>query len=117
MRLRLIGKKNIFEEIADQYKNYIRLGVLSDGDKLPSCRELAIELGINPNTVERAYSLLEAEGLVVTLSKKGTYVASKDRVKTAVPAEAEKQLSALRAAGLTLGELSDIIGRVYNTKH
>ena len=59
----LKSKKTISDDIAYQYKSYIELGVLLAGEKLPSVRELAITLGINPNTVEKAYTLLEQEGL------------------------------------------------------
>jgi len=114
LRLRLRGTKNVFEEIAEQYKNYIRLGVLSAGEKLPSCRELAMELGINPNTVERAYAVLESEGLVVTLPKKGTYVAEAGGNAADMIAEAEKQIAACKAAGLPREEIAKIIDRVFN---
>ena len=116
MRLRLKGIKNIYEEIAEQYKDYILLGVLPEGDKLPSCRELAIELGINPNTVERAYALLESEGLVITMPKKGVYITGKAHKKADILIEAERQVSALANAGLAYNELSEIIARVYKEK-
>ena len=58
MNIRITGKRSVYLEIAEEYKRFIRLGVLSDGDKLPSVRALAVELGINPNTVERAYTCL-----------------------------------------------------------
>jgi len=113
LKLRLKGTKSIFEEIAEQYKNYIRLGVIVGGEKLPSCRELAIELGINPNTVERAYALLEAEGLVMTMHKKGTFVIENGSQKTVILAEAEKQVAALKNAGLEYQEILQIVERVY----
>lgn len=74
MNIRITGKRSVYLEIAEEYKRFIRLGVLSDGDKLPSVRALAVELGINPNTVERAYTLLESEGYIRTIVKKGAYV-------------------------------------------
>jgi len=116
LKLRLKGTKSIFEEIAEQYQNYIRLGVIPPGEKLPSCRELAIELGINPNTVERAYALLEAEGLVMTMHKKGTFVVEGGSKKTVVLAEAKKQVAALKNAGLSHGEILKIVERVYKAE-
>ena len=60
MSIRITGKRSVYLEIAEEYKRFIRLGVLSDGDKLPSVRALAVELGINPNTVERARTWITA---------------------------------------------------------
>ena len=74
MEVRLTGKKSIYEEITDTYERYIRLGVLREGERLPSVRALAVKLWINPNTVERAYTELEARGLIRTIPKKGVYV-------------------------------------------
>ena len=62
MEVYLSGKRNIYEEIVETYAKYIRTGALRAGEKLPSCRGLAMQLGINPNTVERAFSALEQRG-------------------------------------------------------
>ena len=74
MKIFLKGKTNIFQEIVDQYKRYISLNLLQNGDKLPSCRNLAQELGINPNTVSKAYTELERQGYITNIPKKGVYV-------------------------------------------
>ena len=54
MEIHLTGKKNIYEEIKETVERYIALGVLKDGERLPSVRTLAMKLGVNPNTVARA---------------------------------------------------------------
>lgn len=64
----------IYVQIAQRYENYIKLGVLKNGDKLPSVRSAAEECGVNPNTAARAYSLLEEKGLITSIPKKGVYV-------------------------------------------
>ena len=64
----------IYTQIADNFRAQIRAGVLVDGDKLPSVRELAGELAINPNTIQRAYRELEADGWIATVSGKGCFV-------------------------------------------
>ncbi|MBQ8748644.1 MAG: GntR family transcriptional regulator [Oscillospiraceae bacterium] len=64
----------IYTQIADNFRAQIRAGVLVDGDKLPSVRELASELAINPNTIQRAYRELEADGWIATVSGKGCFV-------------------------------------------
>lgn len=74
MKIVLKGKENVYEQIVNEYKKYISLNILKYDDKLPSCRQLALELGINPNTVVRAYNVLESEGYIRVVSKKGVYV-------------------------------------------
>ncbi len=74
MKITLKGKENVYEQIVNEYKRFISLNVLRLDDKLPSCRELAKELGINPNTVAKAYNVLESEGYIKILPKKGVYV-------------------------------------------
>ena len=68
----------IYTQIADTFRNQIRAGILAEGDKLPSVRELASELAINPNTIQRAYRELEAEGWIASVSGKGSFVCSKE---------------------------------------
>ena len=112
MEIRLRGKKNISEEIAEEYEKYIRFGALREGDKLPSCRALARQLGINPNTVERAFAELERRGLVHTLPKKGAFVCA-PREHGHAEEEAERQLAAIRAAGLTRGQVLALVDKIF----
>ncbi len=65
----------IYAQIVTQLSRAIALGHLAVGDKLPAVRNLAAELVVNPNTVARAYSILEQQGLVRTKTGSGTYVA------------------------------------------
>ena len=69
----------IYTQIIDNFRNQIRAGVLAEGDKLPSVRELASELAINPNTIQRAYRELEAEGWIASVSGKGSFVCGAPR--------------------------------------
>ena len=69
----------IYSQIADNFRNQIRAGVLAEGDKLPSVRELASALAINPNTIQRAYRELEAEGWIASVSGKGSFVCGKEK--------------------------------------
>ncbi|MBQ7800909.1 MAG: GntR family transcriptional regulator [Oscillospiraceae bacterium] len=64
----------IYAQIADGYREQIAAGILQSGDKLPSVRELAAELSINPNTIQRSYRQLEAEGWIATVPGKGCFV-------------------------------------------
>ena len=74
MKVTLKGKDNVYEQIVNEYKRFISLGIIKFDEKLPSCRQLASDLGINPNTVQRAYNVLEQDGYINVLPKKGVYV-------------------------------------------
>ncbi len=64
----------IYEQIVEQYERYIAFGVLKPKEQIKSIRELASSLGINPNTVKKAYEELEKRGAITTISTKGTFV-------------------------------------------
>ena len=64
----------IYAQIVDGYREQILSGVLREGDRLPSVRELAMELTINPNTIQRAYRELEMEGWIASVPGKGSFV-------------------------------------------
>ena len=99
----------IYAQIADRYREQIVAGILEAGDKLPSVRELAVELSINPNTIQRAYRQLEAEGWIATVPGKGCFVcglrsysdAEKEELLTAF----DKAAAGLLKCGMTRSEL------------
>ena len=64
----------IYTQIVDHFRSQICAGVLKAGEKLPSVRELASELAINPNTIQRAYRELEVQGWIASVSGKGSFV-------------------------------------------
>ena len=84
------GKQDVYLEIAKYYEKHILLGVLRVGDKLPSVRIAAGELGVNPNTVARAYTKLEEMGYIRALPKKGAFVTQSPNTKIEIK-EAKKE--------------------------
>lgn len=68
----------IYTQIVDNFRAQIAAGILRPGEKLPSVRELATQLSINPNTIQRAYRELEAGGIILTLPGKGCFVCGAD---------------------------------------
>ena len=70
----------IYTQIIDGFKEQISTGVLQSGEKLPSVRELSAQLAVNPNTVQRAYRELEAEGYIYSVAGKGSFVANDNQV-------------------------------------
>jgi GntR family transcriptional regulator len=67
----------IYRQIIDQVKSAIAMGALGPGDRLPTVRQLSVDLSVNPNTVSRAYTELELTGLVETHMGSGTFVGTK----------------------------------------
>ncbi|MEE1249915.1 MAG: GntR family transcriptional regulator [Lachnospiraceae bacterium] len=72
--------KPIYEQIKDGLKHLLVSGAVAADEKLPSVRELASTLAINPNTIQRAYKELENEGYLYSVSGKGTFAAEKQDV-------------------------------------
>lgn len=68
--------KPIYEQIKDGFRRLIITGALQTDEKLPSVRELAVSLSINPNTIQRAYRELEAEGFIYSVAGKGSFAAA-----------------------------------------
>ena len=103
----------VYRQIMDQVRGAIASGALNAGDQLPTVRQLAVDLTINPNTVVRAYRELELGGLLETHQGTGTFISSQ-KMKRA-DAEREKQLAQIvgdcvsraGAAGFTVDELID----------
>lgn len=72
--------KPIYEQIKDNFKMLIIEGVLKTDDRIPSVRELAVTMAINPNTIQKAYKELEYEGYVYTVRAKGVFVAPIEKI-------------------------------------
>ena len=112
------GKRDVYLEVAERYEKYIKLGVLRDGDKLPSVRTAAGELGVNPNTVQTAYSHLESKGLICTLPKKGVFVTAnqfedENEVKKK-RIDILKTLNEYKEQGVSYSEMKEYLEEVYS---
>ena len=73
----------IYTQVKDGLRKLILTGALAPGSKLPSVRELAAELAINPNTIQRAYRELEAEGVLLSIAGKGSFAAEQPQADAA----------------------------------
>ena len=68
-------KRPIYEQVVERLERLVVSGVLETDEKMPSVRNLAMELSVNPNTIQRAYAQLEQEGYLYTVSGRGSFVA------------------------------------------
>ena len=105
----------IYLQLQTQVKQAIAGGILQEGNQLPSVRELATQLAVNPNTIARAYQELEREGAIETLRGRGTFVARprvallhEDRYKRISEAINHLVMEAYRL-GLTIKELRELL--------
>lgn len=100
----------IYEQIKDNLRQQIFSGVLREGDRLPSVRDLAAEIAINPNTIQRAYRELEAEGFLYSIPGKGSFVRDTaellDLQKARLLRDFDEAAGQLMALGLSEEELS-----------
>jgi len=110
----------VYRQIMDQVMGGIASGALAPGDQLPTVRQLAVDLAVNPNTVVRAYRELEFRGVLDTQHGTGTFITQRKIKKN--DAERQRQLSQLigdfvaraGAAGFTLEELSEQLNEFHN---
>ena len=110
------GKRDVYLEVAERYERFIRLGVLNDGDKLPSVRIAAGELGVNPNTVQKAYCLLEEKGLICSLPKKGAFVtfpSTKESEASLHHKLVLQALTSLKEQGVSQDEILSVLQEVF----
>ena len=74
-------RRPIYEQITEKFRTLIYQGALPAGCRLPSVRQLAMELSINPNTIQRAYMTLEQEGMIYPVKGKGNFVAETQQIQ------------------------------------
>ncbi len=95
-----MSRTPVYEQIIEQVESFVLKGILKIGDQVPSVRGLSIELSINPNTIQKAYSELDRRGIIYSVPGRGCYVTE----------NALNVLSANKAG--KLGELTDFIGEL-----
>ena len=109
----------IYAQIIDRLREQITAGILQPGDRLPSVRELAADLAINPNTIQRSYRALEMDGWIVTVPGKGCFVCSseksREQEKNRLLGQFDEICTALRALGMTQEELAERLKKGEST--
>ena len=117
IQLDLGDHRPLYEQISEKIKELIISGVLIENDKIPSVREMAAILAINPNTIQKAYKELENEGYIYSQKARGNFVSTRDvgdTTKTDELMESIKpQLRELRFLGISKNELKNLIDYIY----
>lgn len=110
----------IYEQIIDSIKELVVKGVLIPGERLPSVRDIAKEMTLNPNTVQKAYQELERQGIISTLRGKGTFISediqanNKILKRSQLMEELKKLVVEAIYLDLSKDELIDYIKDIYD---
>ena len=89
-------RKPIYEQLTENIRRLVLQGVLQPNEQLPSVRSLAVELAINPNTIQKAYAELERQGITYSLPGRGSFIS--DNITELSRAQLAQSADALRAA-------------------
>ncbi len=107
----------LYEQLEQNIVALISAGALAADDQLPSVRALARDLGINPNTVQKAYSHLEERGIIYQASGRGSFVSPVGQAMDRIARERQEELSLAarraREAGIPLGEALALLKKAY----
>ena len=110
-------RRPIYEQVVSKLEELMLLGVMKENEPLPSVRALAMDLSINPNTIQRAYAELERQGYIYSIKGKGNFVADNGHVKEAGRQEVlQRQVDLAKEAcalGVTKEQLWEQIVRIY----
>ena len=110
-------KRPLYQQVVEKIQQLIVKGILPPDEKLPSVRTLAMELSINPNTIQRAYMALEQAGFIYTVKGRGNFISKKDNW---IGDEKSEMLSSLvssfvkaKALGITKEEITLILSNSF----
>lgn len=111
----------IWVQLADEFRRRIAVGTWVPGARIPSVRELALELGVNPNTVQRALAETDREGLTLTERTAGRFVT--DDIGTIAGARrdlagaaTDAYVASVRGLGLDLGQVTELLARRWTSR-
>lgn len=110
-------RRPIYEQVTDRFKELILRGALTEDSQLPSVRSLAMDLSINPNTIQRAYQELERQGFIYSVKGRGSFVADSGPMRKAKRLEIFEALGRLvdeaRCVGIGMLEFQEQVIQRY----
>ena len=112
------SKQPLYEQLVEQLRRQIVLGGMKAGAAMPSVRQLATELGINPNTIQKAYRRMEEEGMILSIPGKGSFVSDDladmlTNQREDQRSKAKQMLQSCREMGLTKEEITQMVEEIY----
>lgn len=116
----MMSRTPVYEQIIEQAERYVLNRLLSAGDKLPSVRQMSMELSINPNTIQKAYTELDRRGILQSVPGKGCFI-SDNALKIVSRNSREKMneltaiLKELALAGITQEQIIECVNEIFNS--
>ena len=115
----IMSRVPVYEQLIRQTEKFILLGVLKEGDKLPSVRQLSAELSINPNTIQKAFTELDRRGIIFSVNGRGNFVADKalkalEVSRRSAFSDIKDQIKDFALAGISRNELHEYIDEIYD---
>lgn len=115
----IMSRIPVYEQLIRQTEKFILLGVLKEGDKLPSVRQLSAELSINPNTIQKAFTELDRRGIIFSVNGRGNFVADKalkalEASRRSAFSDIKDQIKDFALAGISRTELHEYIDEIYD---
>lgn len=108
-------RRPIYEQVIEKFQQMILCGALQAGEPMPSVRSLAMELSLNPNTIQRAYQELERKGYIYTVKGKGSFVSDTQDAAQSKRREVQEELNRCVekafAVGVSEQELQDMLAK------
>lgn len=112
----------VYEQIIRQVEQYVLIGILKQSDQLPSVRAMSLQLHLNPNTVQKAYTELERRRVIYTTAGVGCFVSNEaaeilKEERRGRLSQLKPELRELRLSGITETEISELVKSVYEEEH
>lgn len=111
------SKLPLYEQVAQRFQALILKGALPPDTQMPSVRSLAVELSINPNTIQKAYAMLEQQGYIYPVKGRGNFVSDSSALirqkKQSLLEEAMRLIRGGKELGIRRGEFIRVIDRIY----
>ena len=121
LKIDLRSRVPIYEQIINNIKEQALSGSLKPDEQIPSIRRLTRQLGINPNTIHKAYAELERQGVIYSLAGRGAFISSDSEVKKLAEAkrgellaDIEKSVSSAKDLEVAKGDIISIVDKIYN---
>lgn len=114
----VMSRVPVYEQLIEQMEKFVLTGILNSGDKIPSVRSLSMELSINPNTIQKAFSELDRRGIIFSVPGKGSFISNeaKDTIMTSKRGNMSSLtdiLSELKLAGMSKENIIACVEKIF----
>lgn len=117
----VMSRKPVYEQLVAQVEQFVMADILITGSKIPSVRSLSVDLSINPNTIQKAYSELDRRGIIYSVPGRGCFVSENAKellisIKRDEIKDLEKLMKELALAGVSRLEMEQCLNNIFNEK-